>query len=248
MHKTIALLGATALAVLPVLWSSPGVAAAPSGPMCFGRPATIIGTPGPDTLIGQSGVSDVIWGGGGSDFIVGGDFFGEDDVPGAAPDLLCGGRGADRVIGSPGDDKLSGGRGNDFVDGGNGADLEKGNAGNDRVGRGSFADADSAADVSMGGPGKDELNGGFGADQLFGQGGADMIFDNECDGPTLLNGGGGADYLESWSSSFDGFHTNVCSSLADEIVGGRGPDTAQADVLDGVRKVEDLTRITEPTE
>jgi hypothetical protein len=67
--------------------------------MCFGRPATIVGTPGNDRLVGHSGAADVIWGGGGNDFIVGGDFFGDDGVPGSAPDLLCGDHGRRRAMG-----------------------------------------------------------------------------------------------------------------------------------------------------
>jgi Ca2+-binding RTX toxin-like protein len=222
-------------------------AQATTTPTCFGRPATIIGTDGPDTLIGQGGVSDVIYGGGGNDVIVGGDFYGDDAVPGSAPDLLCGGPGADRVTGSPGNDKLNGGDGNDYVDGGNGADLEQGNAGDDRVGKGSFADADRANDVSKGGTGNDTLAAGWGKDKLYGEAGADTLYDEECDGPTVLNGGGGKDYLESWSSSFEGWHGNVCSSVADRVAGGNGTDTAQVDRLDSVSTVERLTRVTTPT-
>jgi hypothetical protein len=244
MPKLISVLGAAAVAVLPVLGADPS-AAARAGPMCFGRPATIVGTPGNDRLVGQSGVVDVIWGGGGNDFIVGGDFFGDDEVPGSAPDLLCGGPGADQLRGAPGHDRLSGGRGKDNVDGGNGADVELGNAGADVVGRGSFADADSADDVSLGGPGNDLVRGGFGADRLFGQGGADTVVDLECDGPTLVSGGGGNDSLESFASSFDA--PTVCTSVSDTVLGGPGTDTAKVDPLDAVRAVEHLTVVTPPT-
>jgi RTX calcium-binding nonapeptide repeat (4 copies) len=248
MRRIITSMVVAAVATLPVSWTGLVQASALSGPLCFGQPATIVGTPGDDILISQGGVSDAIWGGGGNDTIVGGDFYGEDEIPGSAPDLLCGGPGADGVFGSPGDDKLSGGKGNDHVDGDNGADVQHGNGGDDRIGRGSFADADSADDVSKGGPGNDVLNGGWGQDELYGQGGADQLYDNECDGPTVLNGGAGDDYLESWSSSFEGWHGNVCSFVADHVVGGDGTDTAQVDGLDSVRTVEDLTLITEPTD
>jgi Ca2+-binding RTX toxin-like protein len=234
----------TVAALLPLMWSVPSSAATP---LCFGKPATIVGTAGDDTLTGQGGVSDVIYGEGGNDNIVGGDFYGDDAHPGDAPDLLCGGPGDDHVMGSPGNDKLNGGDGNDYVDGGNGADLEQGNAGNDRVGKGSFADADSANDVMRGNSGNDVLDGGWGKDQMYGNKGADKLYDEECDGPTLLNGGRGDDYLESWSSSFDGWHSNVCNTVADKVVGARGIDTAQVDRLDSVTTVERITRITKPT-
>ena len=239
--------GALALAAVPITLLSPAHAApTPSPPSCFGKPATIVGTPGNDTLVGQGGVSDVIWGGGGNDTIIGGDFYGEDQIPGSAPDLLCGGPGDDRVLGSPGNDKLSGGKGNDRVDGENGADVEQGNAGRDRVGSGSFADADAANDVSRGGPGNDVLLGGWGKDKLYGQGGADQIVDEECDGPTLLSGGAGNDYLESWSSSFEGYGENVCNVVGDHVIGGLGSDTAKVDGLDSVRRVEHVTVVPQP--
>jgi Ca2+-binding RTX toxin-like protein len=235
--------GALALTVVPVAVVSPAHA---STPMCFGQPATIVGTPGDDTLVGQGGVSDVIWGGGGNDTIVGGDFYFGDQIPGTAPDLLCGGPGDDRVIGSPGNDKLSGGDGNDHVDGGNGADVEQGNAGNDRVGAGSFADADSANDVSRGGPGNDVLIGGWGKDKLYGQGGADQLYDQECDGPTLLDGGAGNDYMDSWTSSYSGYGDTVCDFVGDHVIGGTGSDSAQVDGLDLVRAVEHVTVVPQP--
>lgn len=190
-------------------------------------------------------MSDVIYGGGGNDTIIGGDFYWSDNIPGQAPDLLCGGPGADRVTGSPGNDKLNGGDGNDYVDGENGADLEQGNAGNDRVGQGSFEDADSANDVMRGNGGNDVMYGGWGSDKMYGDAGADQLYDVECSA-TLLNGGSGDDYMESWSSSFEGWHGNVCNFVADQVVGSTGIDTAQVDRLDSVTTVERLTRITQP--
>jgi Ca2+-binding RTX toxin-like protein len=237
-------IGVVALTLVPLAGTSPATA---STPMCFGRPATIVGTPGDDRLVGQSGVSDVIYGGGGDDVIVGGDFYGDDETPGAAPDLLCGGPGNDYVEGSPGNDRLSGGSGDDVVDGANGADVERGDGGHDIVGGGSFEEADSANDVSRGGSGDDVLAGGWGHDRLYGQRGNDTLYDEECDGPTLLDGGAGRDYLESWSSSFEGWHGNVCNQVGDNVVGGAGVDTAQVDRLDNVIDVEHLNVITTPT-
>ena len=121
----------TCLLVAPLtLWSVPASAAVPT---CFGQPATIVGTDGPDTLEGQSGVADVIYGGGGDDRIGGGAFYEDDDVPGTAADLLCGGPGNDKVGGGPGNDKINGGDGDDVVNGERGADIVQGNAGNDYV-------------------------------------------------------------------------------------------------------------------
>lgn len=211
-------------------------------PTCFGQPATIVGTDGPDRLWGLSEVSDVIYGGGGDDWVSGGDFYENGD----APDLLCGGPGDDRVEGGPGDDRLAGGAGDDVLDGGNGADLELGNAGDDRVGGGSFADSDSADDVSKGGPGNDILIGGWGADQLYGGTGRDQLYDYECDGPTLLDGGAGNDYLESFTSSFDGWGMTICDSVEDQLVGGAGFDIARVDPMYSAATVEHIRTVTEP--
>src|SRR4051794_26881352 len=115
------LTGVLVVATLQLIGSSPAMA---STPLCFGHPATIVGTDGDDTLTGQGGVSDVIVGLGGNDHVSGGDFYGDDEIPGDAPDFLCGGRGDDVVHGSPGDDHLNGGGGNDRVKGWNGDDVE----------------------------------------------------------------------------------------------------------------------------
>jgi hypothetical protein len=83
---------------------------------CRGRPATLIGTPGPDLLRGTAG-DDVILGRGGGDRIRGR----------GGDDLLCGGPGADRIHGGPGDDELRGQRGSrDRCRGGAGRDLIRG--------------------------------------------------------------------------------------------------------------------------
>lgn len=228
-------------------FTTSGLASAPAGaavPTCFGKPATIVGTDGPDTLAGSDMVSDVIYGGGGNDYISGGDFYGSGDYP----DLLCGGPGHDRIGGSAGDDKINGGDGDDEVSGDLGADILQGNVGNDTLIEESIADSDRVNDILRGGVGNDYLIGGWGADQLFGDVGADTLIDAECDGPTLLNGGGGNDYLESWSSSFEGWHGWLCSGAPDRVVGAGGTDTAEVDRRDSVTTVERITRVTQPTE
>ena len=63
---------------------------------CLGRPATVVGTPGPDVLTGTDR-GDVIAGLGGSDRISGG----------RGADVLCGGPGRDTCDGGPGRDRTS---------------------------------------------------------------------------------------------------------------------------------------------
>ena len=233
------LVGACTAVLLSGL-SGSAVAAAPT---CFGTPATLIGTSGDDLLVGQSGVPDVIVGLGGNDVILGGDFYGEDEVPGAAPDILCGGPGDDHVNGGPGPDRMSGGDGADRLGMSLGADTMLGNRGADRLDEGSEADADSAPDVLRGGPGDDVLITGWGRDRAYGQGGADQLDDIEC-GDTYLDGGAGNDTIDSYLSSFDGV---LCSespapTRPDRLFGGAGVDTARVDPYDRVSGVEQISR------
>ena len=90
------------------------VAAGPlaAAPRCFGRPATLVGTPGNDTLRGTAG-NDVI-------------------VALAGNDRIDGRGGNDRICAGPGRDTLHGGPGNDRLDGGPGTDVLNGGAGRDR--------------------------------------------------------------------------------------------------------------------
>jgi Ca2+-binding RTX toxin-like protein len=211
-------------------------------PLCFGKPATIIGTAGADDLEGLDNVSDVIYGGGGNDTIRGGDFYGSDDYP----DLLCGGPGHDGIGGSAGDDRINGGDGDDWIRGNNGADVLQGNVGNDTLVEESIADSDKVNDILRGGDGNDSLSSGWGGDQLFGDAGADTLTDAECDGPTRLDGGTGNDSLSSWSSSFEGWGW-VCNAVADRVIGSGGTDTAKVDRRDSVSTVERITRVPQST-
>jgi Ca2+-binding RTX toxin-like protein len=247
MRRPLALLVASAFAAALSLagTASSGFATVPT---CFGKPATIVGTAGPDGLIGQSGVADVIYGGGGNDYISGGDFYGEDQTPGAAADLLCGGPGADTMRDSPGSDKLNGGDGNDTVsDYGYGHDVLRGNAGDDLVRDQSCDECGSGNDVLHGNGGNDTIASGWGKDKDYGDAGTDKVYDVECDGPTYMDGGAGNDYLESYSSSFEGYDLTVCNQVADTINGGTETDTAKVDRLDSVTSVEHVTRIKQPT-
>ena len=82
---------------------SPGaVAIVP--PRCFGRFATIVGSPKADVLKGTK-FADVIAGVGGGDRIRGR----------GGRDRICGGKGRDRLVGGAGRDRLSGGPGRDFT-------------------------------------------------------------------------------------------------------------------------------------
>ena len=127
--------------------------------MCFGQPATIVGTPTRDVLVGTDG-NDVIVGGGGADEIRGRG--GKDRICGedGNHDDLRGGRGFDRISGGRGDDDLKGNGGDDFLRGDQGEVYERqygeriwGGPGDDRmIGTGLF-------DHFYPGPGDDFMNG-----------------------------------------------------------------------------------------
>lgn len=109
-------------------------------PICLGRDASVIGTPGPDRLVGSDG-PDVIAAGAGNDMIVA---LGSEDLvcAGAGDDRVLAGRGPDLLLGQAGTDRLFGQKGNDTLYGGPGVDR------------------------LYGGRGHDELNGGPGRDQV----------------------------------------------------------------------------------
>ena len=219
----------------------PATAATAATPLCFGQPATIVGTPGPDILTGRSDVSDVIYGGGGDDVISGGDFYSDDAEAGTvpAPDLLCGELGNDRVSGGPGNDKVNGGDGNDHVTGGLGADVLQGNAGDDVVSDESFEDMDARNDILRGGTGNDRITTAEGVDKAYGDAGNDTLVDLECS-TSYLYGGPGADTFESYESSLYG---EYCAVERDVIDGNDGVDRAQASTTDAVTRVEHVTRV-----
>lgn len=157
--------GATAPAVLVCLLALligslavPAVTAA--GPMCMGRPATLVGTIGSDVLIGTPG-PDVIVGLGGNDVIYGLE----------GNDRICGGSGDDTIDAGPGNDRVRGGAGNDTIRGGIGHDVLRGGPGRDLIWGG------AGNDTLYGGAGDDALDGGAGTDQVFGADGIDT-----CDG------------------------------------------------------------------
>ncbi|MEM9387576.1 MAG: calcium-binding protein [Pseudomonadota bacterium] len=124
--------------------------------ICFGNPATIVGTSADDTLVGTPG-RDVIAGLEGDDTIDG--LEGNDIIcGGSGGDVISGGDGNDVIFGEGGGDRISGNMGNDILVGGGGADQMFGQEGADLVfGQG-------GDDFLSGGDGEDVCNGGGGND------------------------------------------------------------------------------------
>jgi Ca2+-binding RTX toxin-like protein len=148
-------------------------------PLCFGLPATIVGTDGDDNLFGTDG-PDVIASLAGNDVV----------HPGDGDDLTCAGpgdddvkdrRGNDKIRGEDGSDSLGGGFGNDRLSGGPGDDIFVDNeAAGDRGNDGMFGGAgndiftrDSGDDVGYGGSGADRWASGMGGGSQTFYGGPD---------------------------------------------------------------------------
>jgi uncharacterized repeat protein (TIGR01451 family)/uncharacterized repeat protein (TIGR02543 family) len=224
-----------------------------AGPLCMGRPVTILGTPGNDHINGTPG-DDVIHGLGGNDHING---QGGNDVicGGEGNDHLRGGDGDDQVDGSEGNDYLRGGRGNDTLRGGEGDDLLDGGQGASRNDDDDDHDRDDdddddehedndgddydagGNDLLDGGPGKDKLygrngndtlTGGPGKDRLHGGHGNDSLAGNDED--DVLKGGTGDDTLDGGQGNDDldggiGSDTLNGGPNDDKLNGGPGDDT-----------------------
>jgi uncharacterized delta-60 repeat protein len=105
---------------------------------CFGKTATITGTPKGESIRGTRR-RDVIAAQGGRDRIRG---LGGNDV-------ACGGAGSDVIRAGAGRDRVNGGQGNDRLFGGTGKDLLLGGSGKDRLGGG------GGPDLCRGGSGRD---------------------------------------------------------------------------------------------
>ena len=149
--STLALALAVVLALGAVGAMPPTNAAAPAAAdsECFGKAATIVGTPGDDRIRGTNG-DDVIVAGRGDDRINGR----------GGDDLICGRSGDDRIRGGSGDDKVRGWRGEDSVKGGPGNDRLLGGLHNDTL-RGNAGD-----DHLDGGAAQDDCDGGPGVNHL----------------------------------------------------------------------------------
>jgi Ca2+-binding RTX toxin-like protein len=185
MRKAAGILAIVSLAGLGLLQAAPSGAAAP---MCMGRAATIVGTPGNDVIRGTS-EADVIVGGGGKDII--------DGL--AKDDYICGGKGADKLYGSFGNDRISGGGGNDTIDGGPDMDVA------------SYESATSAVDININGSkaiaGPDKIPG---IETVFGSPFADtMVTQN---GIVSVHGGPGNDklYSKNGGGMIGGAGSNKC--------------------------------------
>jgi hypothetical protein len=191
----------------------------------------------------------------GNDFISGGDFYGADEIPGDAPDYLCGGRGQDWISGSPRPDHISAGPGHDSrLNGWDGADVVLGKGGDDDIEDWSCADCDSASDVLRGGARRRHPVEWLGQCRVYGGPGDDSLTDDECS-PTVLRGGTGNDYIESWTSSFDGYGSCTCtyyspedwSKVADTVDGGPGNDSGKNDHADHITTVENTEIVVHGT-
>jgi Ca2+-binding RTX toxin-like protein len=197
------------LGLLAFFWSVPAAGAATY--ICFGMPATIVGTHGNDILPGTPG-DDVIVGRGGDDLL-------GVDVIIDRVDPADGG-GNDRICAGPGQDELGGGAGNDLLFGGVGLDQLEGGIGTDRHFGGPGGDGfpggpDDGADQYYGGDGPDgifSLRAGFsggGNDSLWGGDGDDSLFGGQGDnglfggeGEDLIRGEGGRDVMEGGPGDF----------------------------------------------
>jgi Ca2+-binding RTX toxin-like protein len=211
--------GALIGAGLLVVGLSPA-AGAGEAPLCFGKPATIVGTEGNDTLTGTPG-PDVIHGKDGRDFI--------DGLGGN--DRICGGDNP-----QPGDDyeELRGGAGNDLINGGLGKHLEQieGGPGHDLL-RGALAAIGGPGDDRVIGPREPDEGGGFEGGQYIGDEGDDIL---RAFADDYFDAGEGDDLVQAGSR-----HDLIVAGPGnDRVRAGSGDDTffdedggRGADVYDG---------------
>ncbi len=207
-----------------MLIASLHAAPAAAAPRCFGRAATIVGTPDKDQLSGTPR-RDVIVGLDGRDRIFG---RGGDDLlcGGGGPDRIRAGSGNDRVDGGNGFDFLRGEVGNDELTGGASGDFLIGSAGNDRI------DGGSGNDVLHPGAGDDVVRGGRGAFDLasFFRSPAAVTVDLGVTGPQVT--GEGTDTLTGVES--------VEGSGFNDLLRGRDVPGVNGDLLVGLAGVDQL--------
>jgi Ca2+-binding RTX toxin-like protein len=210
-----------------LLLSTPVTAASAAAPTCFGKPATIVGTPGADHLSG--GPDDVVVGLGGDDSLSGG--------------TVCGGDGNDSILGAwRVSSSLDGGNGDDIIRALLGSsDLLLGGAGNDYLADSDDTDWedewDPGTDVMMGGAGNDHLVSTSGRNIVFGNAGEDRIYDY-THVRTSISGGSGNDAMYATG---DNYGSNPYEP--DNLTGGEGDDSAQVNRIDKVSSTEDLTYV-----
>lgn len=210
--------------------AAPTQAATPS---CFGRVATVVGTPGDDAL--TFGPDDVIYAGGGNDEISARDEWQ------AVTAYICAGAGDDYIYGGRGNDYVHGGDGADFINGGyGGEDTLLGDGGADRL-----EDFDDYDYVDENDPGTDTLRGGAdddvlitacGTDKVYGGSGQDTILDFTR-AASYLYGGAGGDTIDA---TLNEVGTNPF--VPDVVSGGKGDDTATVNADDIVKpSTEDVS-------
>lgn len=243
MRTSIArgVVAALGLALPPVVAAVPAQAAVPT---CFGEPADVVLTAGDDHYTVTTTDPVVIWAGAGDDVVSGPDPYEFGHHNGLRGVWICGGSGNDTLSGGLGNDKINGGDGNDDVSDWQGSDVLAGNAGDDRVVDESCEDCDGWPDVLRGQGGEDVLVNAWGHDKVYGGGGADDLIDLECDA-TYLDGGPGADYVESFHGSYEGMNCDqytetydVVEGPADTVVGGGDFDRGLLSYADAVTGVE----------
>jgi Ca2+-binding RTX toxin-like protein len=210
-RRHLAELGFAAALILALALAQPVQGPGASGPKCFGKRATIVGTAGANTLNGTGG-RDVIMGLGAADKI---------NARGGN-DLVCGGKGGDKLRGGDDDDDLHGQKGNDDLFGDEGFDDLFGEQGLDGI------DGGRDADDLRGGDAQDALFGGRDADRLFGDGDEDRLFGEQ--GDDELTGGPAVDECDPRPGPPDeGVEVRLCES--DLSVDVSGPATAPAGVI-----------------
>ena len=212
-----------ALALSFLLFAVPSFAKTPT---CFGKRATVVGTPRKDHRLRGTRGKDVIVGRAGDDrlFGRGGD------------DLICAGDGADLVHAGFGFDKVKGGGGKDILHGSDDNDLVLGGKGNDALVDGRRT---TTGDTVKGGPGNDHILGGL---NINGDSGNDYInaFDYVDNlRTTKLHGGPGDDRIYGDEDSVPAFSSDLIHGDRgnDLLFGLTGDDALYGDVgnddLDG---------------
>ncbi|MEO1330191.1 MAG: calcium-binding protein [Pseudomonadota bacterium] len=133
-------------------------------------------------------------------------------------DKIIGSLGDDTLIGLAGEDTIKGRDGDDRIQGGGDADTLRGDAGDDTLQGG------GGADNIAGGADSDSLVGAAGDDTLNGSGGSDELQGDE--GDDQLVGGGGQDSLDGGADN-------------DRMFGGAGRDFLAGDVGDDLLRGND---------
>jgi Ca2+-binding RTX toxin-like protein len=170
--------GSTATVAVTVTCVSPA-------PTCDGKPATIVGTPGPSVIRGTSG----------NDVIV--DLDDDNTVRGrGGSDTICTGPGNDEIISGDGADTIIDIGGKNTVQGGAGNDSVRTSDGTDTITAGGGADTivDTGGDNTVeGGASNDAITTGAGNDTVNAGGGNDNV--DAGDGNNTVNGQGGDDTI-----------------------------------------------------